>query len=257
MKHAFLALGAPVFLGLAAGNAHAALLGVTQTFPDVTLTAGPYLIYDHNGVNATTGRLTVVSGGVQLAEGAAAGGSTVTQSYFGTGDSVPNVIFNIDVNNTTGAFAGGSLSIGFGNATGAPRWSWQGVLTNFGSIGAPGSGTIFDATWTMSADQYQNMPATMAQFVNGALVGATGGLKINSSAAWGSTANFGTDWIYGSSPNSPTIALYTAGLSSPLYTSSTVLVDVFTTPVPLPAAAWLFISGLGLLAPIVRRRGKA
>lgn len=38
------ALGAIVFASLAAGNAEAALIGVTQRFPDITLTASPYLI---------------------------------------------------------------------------------------------------------------------------------------------------------------------------------------------------------------------
>jgi len=257
MKRSQLALGAAVLATVAAGNAHAALIGVTQTFPDVTLTASPYLIYDHNGVNSSTGRLTVVTGAAQLAEGAAAGGSTVTQSYFGAGDSIPDFVFNIDVNNTTGAFIGGTVSIGFGNAPSSARFLWQGTVTDFGFISPGGSGNIFDATWNVSDDQYQNMPVGLSQFVNGYLTGGLGGLKISSSAAWGTAANFGTDWIYGAgATTNPYLTAYTGGLTSPLRTNSTILADVFAAPapVPLPAAVWLLVSGFGLIAPLVRRK---
>jgi hypothetical protein len=225
---------------------------VISTYPDTTLTAQPYLIYDHNGVNATTGRLTVVTGATTLAEGPTAGNSTVTQSYFGAGDSIPDMVMTIDVNNSTGALVGGSVSIGFGNNASLARYSWQGAITGFGF--ASGTGTIFDATWSVSADQYQNMPATMSQFINGFLTGGTGGVKITSSAAWGTTANFGNDWVFGTTPGLASLSGFKTNLTSPLAVTSTVTTDIFASPVPVPAAAWLFASGLGLLIPATRKR---
>jgi hypothetical protein len=237
-------------LVLAAGvvsSAQAGLIGVTQTDPRVALST-PYLIYDHNGVNASTGLLRVLANTSTLVEGA----SNQLQSYLGAGDSIPDLMLTIQVDNTTGAFAGGSVSIGFGNAAAVPRFSWQGAITNFGF--QSGTSTIFDATWTMSADQYQNMPGTMSQFVDGYLTGGSGGLKISSSAAWGGGANFANDWIFAANPNSSSIDGFTGGLTSPLRTASNIGVDVFASPVPLPAAVWMLIGGLGVLAPLARRR---
>jgi hypothetical protein len=253
---------APIALALTiigTQDARAELLGVTQTFPDVTLTTSPYLIYDHNGVNASTGRLVIVTGSATLAEGPSGSGNTsVVQSYLGAGDSIPDLVLTLDVNNVTGALLGGSVSIGFGNATGAPRFSWQGAVTNFG-FAAPGStGNIFDATWTMTSDEYQNMPAGLSQFVNGYLTGGSGGIKINSVAAWGAAANFGNDWVFGANAGSgtngnPFLAAFTGGLTNPLRVNTTIQADVFASPVPVPAAVWLFVSALGLLTPMARR----
>lgn len=230
-----------------ASSAQASLIGVTQTDPRVALST-PYLIYDHDGVNASTGLLRVMANTSNLVEGA----SNQLQSYLGAGDSIPNLMLTIQVDNTSGAFAGGAVSIGFGNSTAAPRFSWQGTITNFGF--QSGSSTIFDATWTMSGDQYQNMPPAMSQFVDGYLTGGSGGLKISSSAAWGGDANFGNDWVFATNPNSSSIDGFTGGLTTPLRTPSNIGVDVFVSPVPLPAAVWMLIGGLGVLLPLARRR---
>lgn len=257
MKGLKLALGLAVVATAAAGNAHAALLGVTQSFPDVTLAASPYIIYNHTGVNGTTGQLLVVTGAATLT--ASTGGANFTQAYLGTGHTTDALVLTIDVNNSTGAFVSGNVGIGFGINTTAARFAWQGNVTSFGFAGPNGTGTIFDAKWTMTSDQYQNIPSNMSQFVNGYLTGRSGGLDLTSTAAWNTSAiNFGTDWVYGANAagNPSTISPYTSGLHSPVLTNSTIMSDVWVTPttVPLPAAVWMLVSGLGLLAPMTRRK---
>ena len=246
------------FAGLS-GQSHAALLGAVQTFPDTTATTNPYLIYDFNAVNATTGRLLLVSGSSTLAEGPAQGGSsTSAQSYFGSGDSIPDILLTIDVRNGTGgliagSFVAGTVNIGFGNSTTANRWSWTGNITQIGT--QAGTGTILDAYWTVTADSYQNMPSNMSQFVNGYLTGASGGIKINSGAAWGTTANFGNDWVFGPNPSANTnLNSFRAGMTNPIQTNSTIAADIFTSPVPEPEAALMLLAGLAVIAPMARRR---
>jgi hypothetical protein len=238
-----------------AGNARAALIGVTASNPEVTLTS-PYLIYDHNGFDASTGLLRIVAAASTVFEGAAAGGSSQAQSYFGAGDPIPDLMLTIRVDNTTGAFAGGNVSIGFGNSTTAPRFSWQGAITNFGF--QAGTGTIFDATWDFTGDQYQNMPSNMSQFVDGYLAGRFGGLNISSTFNWGATNGFGNDWIYGNNPAANSnLNAFRAGMTAQNEQSSSVQASVFASPVPLPGAVWLLGGALSLIAPIfVRRRNK-
>lgn len=256
MKKFLFAVGTLAMAIATSGNANAALIGVVSTFPEVALAASPYLVYDHNGVNATTGQLRVFTGATLLGEGAATGGSTLIQSYFSAPDQIPDLMLTINVNNMTGAFVNGNVNIGFGtNPANTSKFSWNGTITNFGFNNTGSGSPIFDATWTMASDQYQAMPATLSQFVNGYLTGASGGIKINSSAGFGSTANFGNDWIYGSAA-ATTSALNTfiSGLTSPLKTNSTITANVFASPVPEADTAWLMLIGLAALAPIARRR---
>lgn len=235
----------------AAGNVQADLIGVVQTFPDITLTASPYLVYDHNGVDASTGLLRIFSGGSSLAEGAVAGGSSQTQSYFSAGDTIPDLMISILIDNSTGVWMGGSVSIGYGNNAALPRYSWAGDVTDFGF---QNDGKFFDATWNVSADQYQNMPGTMSQFVNGYLADGPGGIKISNSYGFG-TGSFASDWIFGSAAQTTTaLNGYIGALETPLRANSTVTVDVFATPVPLPAAVWLLGSGLVALGSMTLRR---
>ena len=91
------------------------------------------------------------------------------------------------------------------------------------------------------------------------LTGGTGALKLTSSAAWGTTTNFGNDWVYGSNPSSNTnLNGFRTGMTSPTQTNSTVTADIWATAaptaVPLPAGVWLLGSGLLALSPALRRR---
>jgi hypothetical protein len=262
MKAINFSIGALAMLLATAGSAQAGLLGVTQTFPDATLSSA-YLIYDSNGINANTGLLRVVANATTLNEGAAAGNSTLTQSYLGPGDSTPNVILDIWVANgsgslTAGSFVGGAMSIGFGTSpANVSKFSWQGAMTGFGF---QADGKAFDATWTMGADQYLNMPATLSQFTNGSFVGGLGGIKINNSVGF-TTQTFANDWVYGTSAaTSALINSYLGGLTTPKKVNSTVLVDAFVAqpvpvvPVPEPETILLMIIGLAAIVPFARRR---
>lgn len=236
-----------------AQSAHAALLNVVQTFPDITLST-PYLIYDNNGGGAGIGQLKVIVNAASLNEGAAAGNTSDTESYFGTGDSTPNLALTINVNNSSGAFISGSVAIGFGNATAEPQYAWNGTITSFGFNNVVTSGRIFDATWTVTSDQYANMPGTLSQFVNGYLTGGTGGIIINSSAGFNDAANFSNDWVIAASPNSTAINSFIGGLSSPVKITSTVTSDVFATPVPEASTYGMMLAGLAMLTPLARRK---
>jgi hypothetical protein len=245
----------------AMANARAALINVQQAYPDITL-SGTTLIYDANGVDASTGLLRVVSLASTLNR--APGASTTAQGYTGTGDSVANVMLSFAINNATGALVANptynKVTIGFGNAAVASPtafgFSWQG---NISAFGANANGTAFDALWSLTGDQYQAMPAGFGAFVNGYLTGQSGGLKItNAAGAIGATNIWAFDWLRGQfagasgSAYAAPIAPYVAGFSLAAdRMAGTVVADVF---VPLPAAAWLMFGGLISFLPMVRRK---
>jgi len=246
-----LALGTVAMAMGATANVQADLIGVVQTFPDITLTASPYLVYDHNGVDASTGLLRIFAGSASLAEGAAAGGSSQTQAYFSAGDSIPDLMISILIDNATGVWTGGSVSIGYGNNAAAPRFTWAGDVTDFGF---QNDGKFFDATWDVTTDQYQNLPGTLGQFTDGYLTGGSGGIKISNSYGFG-TGSFASDWIFGSAAQTTnSLNSFIGGLDTPLRANSTVTVDVFAAPVPLPAAVWLLGSALVALGSMTIRR---
>jgi hypothetical protein len=250
------ALAAVFGLGVA-GAAQADLLGTVQTFPDITLGVN-YLIYDHDGVDANTGLLRVYSGAATLQEGVVGQGNTSdTESYFGPGDSIPDLTLSFQIGNglgslAAGSFVAGTVSIGFGNAVGEPRYSWQGNVTDFGFLS---NGKNFDATWIVGSDQYVNMPAGLSQFVNGYLTGGAGGIKIANSAGF-TTQSFGNDWVFATSPTNSAINGFIGGLTNPIRTSSSVSIDAFATPVPELDSVWYMALGLAVIAPIARRRAR-
>jgi hypothetical protein len=250
-----------VLLSAAAGSANGALLGVVQSFPDVSL-GNNYIVYDHNGVDANSGLFRVVSLSSNLNKGT--GVATTAQNYvFGETPATADVMLSVQINNVTGAFEAGSVTIGLGNANPntptAPRFSWQGAISGFGFLD---DGTQFDARWTLNADQYLNMPSAFSNFVDGAFSGAAGGIKINNSSGFGAgntwAAMLTRDWVFGTGVQTSTaqITPYLTGLdlignpAGRVQLNSTVIADAF---VPLPAAAWLLIGGLGMFAPLARR----
>jgi hypothetical protein len=244
--------------------ANAALIGVTKSFSDVSLSAST-LIYDANGIDANTGLLRVVSTASTLNASALA--ASTAQSYLGAGDSVADVMLSFAINNTTGALVANStfnkVSIGFGNfAVANPAnfgFSWQG---NIFAFGANATGTAFDARWSMTTDQYQNLglglTGAAGLFANGALAGMPGGMIITNTIAIGGANIWAFDWVRGqfAGTSGTAYAVQIAPYTTALLTtadrlSSTVVADIF---VPLPAAAWFMFSGLIALVPAVRRR---
>ena len=159
---------AAVMLGVSL-NAQAALIpGVAQTFPDVSMLNATYLVYDHNGGGATTGRLLIVTQPDTLNEGAAAGNSTQAQTY-----AAITQVLSIDIVSSganAGAFVGGSVSIVSG--TGAAKFQWLGTLSNagFNTVGTS-TAPLLNGTWTVTGDSYAGLPVSLSQFVNGYLAG--------------------------------------------------------------------------------------
>ena len=244
-------------------SAQAALLGVVKSDPDVTL-SGSTLLYDSTGVNGSTGLLRVVSTASVLNRGTSA---SIPQSYL-EAVPVPDLMLSFAINNSTGALVANStfnkVSIGFGNAAlsngTAFGFSWSG---NIFAFGANANGTAFDARWSMTTDAYQNLagsniPNAVNLFSNGGLAGLTGGLIITNTGAISGTNIWGFDWVRGNNAGtsgaafSTQISPYTTGIATTSdRLNSTIVADVF---VPLPAAAWLLLSGLISLVPVARRK---
>ena len=231
---------------LSTASAHAELLPhVTKTWPDVTLSNGS-LYYDHDGAASGEGLLRLV---VQQATlGLSSSGPAVTQLY-----GTPDLALSIEVDNATGAFLGGTVDISLGSSS--QKFSWTGVITDFGFAA---DGKTFNATWLLSNDVYQNLPASFSSVSDGEFAGLNGGIILSNSSGWSGAGfshtatgeqNFGLDWVLGSVNNN--LAAYRAGMSSPIVVATATTADVF---VPLPAGAWLLVSALGTLAPLARRR---
>jgi hypothetical protein len=260
------------------GNASATLVGVVQTYPDVTLD-NSYIIYDHNGVDSNTGLFRIVSMGSTLNK--ALGVATPKQLYSGSGDIAPAVMISAQLDNVTGAFKGGNVSITTGNIDplnpAAPRFSWLGTVSEIGFLD---NGTQFDARWTLNSDQYQNMPSGFTEFTNGSYSGSTGGITIGNTA--GLAGNFletglmSRDWVLGagvtSNSTSANIAPFLLGLNAEngkIQMDSSIQADAFLLhltqpaptiplppqPVPLPGAIWLMMGGFGMLVSFARRKG--
>lgn len=253
MKQSFRFILSTVALVLGVSlNAHAALIpGVTQTYPDVSMGNATYIVFDHNAAGASIGTLFIVTQLNVLNEGPGAGNSTQSQSY-----SALTQVLSVNVT-STGAFAGGTVSILSG--TGAAKFAWSGTVTNagFNTVGTSTS-PLLNGTWTVTSDTYSGLnQANLGQFVNGYLTGASGGFNVNTQGTGFTLSNASllSDWIVGSAASAPTLPSgIAAGLTTPYYYTANVTVDVFATPVPLPTSAWMFLGGLILLVPVLRRR---
>lgn len=159
-----------------------------------------------------------------------------------------------------------------------PGFKWTGNVTDFDwqqntSNNPPYQyGTFFDASWKPTQYDYEDMPATMSQFVDGVLTSAmapfNGGIKISNSAGLGRVPHptaFQRDWVFRSSASRNNVqnllSPFLTGLASDIcsnntssncitYLNSTVTTDVF---VPIPPAFWLWVGALTVLLPSLRR----
>jgi len=283
--------GLAVFLGTVQ-TAKADLIGLTMQFPVIDLN-NSYLIYDHNGVNNSTGLLKVVSFGSTLVDGPGiTGGNSLSQVYTDNSESTPDVMLTIAINKSNGAWSNSTangankVTIGFGNSVienapaTTPGFSWAGDITGFGwqeNIGRKNKapyeyGTSFDATWKFTNDDYEDMPAGMGEFVDGILTNAMtaydGGIKISNSAGFGNVPHpkaFQRDWVFGTSANTNGIKDLLDPYLGDLSTSTCKKRDstncmtyvnstVFADVfVPIPPALFLWAGALATLLPSLRR----
>lgn len=176
------------------GSAEATLLGVTPNYqaPYIDL-ENAYIIYDNDGVNASTGLMTVVSFGSRLYSSST--GSNQGQSYwdaaYGGSDWTPDTMLTFAINtsngswNPTTAAGANQVTVSYGDPIGGantPVFSWSGNITNFGWLEDQSYtpdvyefGTKFDATWEMTGDSYVNMPSNMSQFIDSYLTNLMSG----------------------------------------------------------------------------------
>lgn len=231
------------------------------------------LIYDFNYFSATEGRLVILATGTTLrGPGVPTGGSTPGQTYLGAGDTLRDVVIQMRINNSSGAFVSGSVSVPADNvaAGSADSWSYAGAITNFGVADNGGdSVNTFDARWFADGYNFSDVVANPALSVPGApAVCSTGGgqcgygyLRFSTATVpflggGGSSVNFGTDWVRGAGLSGPNAQLgsYDDNIAAAAFSAQAVTADVFLTPVPTPGSFALMAAGLAALVPLVRRR---
>jgi hypothetical protein len=264
----------PAFSLMVVSSAHAALIGIVPSYPDVT-TSGSDINYVWTP--GTGGSLTI--------NGNAGSGTPPAQAnqslYFFSGDTLhsiygcstlgistttcatpnsPNSFYSLTANfDASGAFTGGALSmLGYvdaSSASGYQAYDWNGAaaggaptgtlltanLTDFGFKGVYGSATYdvlqLDFSITLTGGDFFT-------------AGYTGnGLKwVGGHVYSGSSAPYGGDWDLQAAPFTKSFSCGNGDATKPCLAT-------LDTYVPVPAAVWLFGSGLvGLLGVAGRRR---
>ncbi len=270
---------------LAASQAHAALLqsqgpSISSSF-DTQLT-GAALIYDANHFNATTGRLLVVAQGSSLRGPGVPGsnglaGLAPSQLYQGSGDTLRDLVLELQIDNRNGALIAGSVVVPADNnsaatGTAGDSWTMAGTVTAFAWSDYVAAGTnTFDLTWSATRYDFSDVaanpglldrPASCSASPDlcgfGYMRFATSGVAFTSTTP-NAPVNFGVDWVRGSgviSGSTPNASLGTLddGIATSAYLNNLVTADVFLTPVPAPAPLALMAAGLALLVPLMRRR---
>lgn len=270
-------------LGAASTPAQAALVnpagGPSTAVAFDTKLSTAALIYDANYYGATEGRLVVLaSGATLLGPGVPTGSGTPSQTYLNASDQLRDLVLEVRISNTNGAFISGSVLVprdinypgGSGNT--ADSWTFSGALTSFGFSANPGAGTTntFDAYWGVNSYDFSDVaanpgsigaPATCTLGNGGCGQGylRIGSDRIPFTGGAGSAVDFSVDWvrgtgvISGSTPNAQ-LGSFDDGIATSAYGNYATSADLFVTPVPIPGALALFAGGLAGLLPVARRR---
>jgi len=228
-------------------SAHGALIGVTPAWPTIT-TASTDVTY-----NFVTG-----TGGVMTINGTAASNLASQTIKFFSGDAAHNIcasnIINSSCNPVTqttysltanfdasGFFSGGTLNIlGYVDGDTSTNTTYQpyGGLANSGTL-LTANLTAIGFNGQSGTSAYDNLVLDFTYALTGGdfnllYPGGDGGLKWNGRVNTGGLATYGGNWDAQASP-------FTKSFSC---TGSSGCVSTLNTYVPLPAAVWLFGSGL-------------
>jgi hypothetical protein len=221
-------LSAGVLAGVATGAHAATFIPNNPALPDIRITE---FMYKNEGSPAEFVQFTNL------------GTTAVNMSTFseddGTGTPGVHSLASMGVlqPGQTGILAQ-TTAAAFESAWGLPATTPFAVESSSDNLGKSDTIWLFD-----------NVNGTQ-QIVDELIYGATGPKTDGVAAVPGSAAVIGTN-------NSAGWVALTVGMDGARSDNGDIAapgVSAFASPVPLPAAAWLLISGLGLLAPGLRRR---
>jgi hypothetical protein len=243
----------PTLALMVAPSAHAALIGVQPAWPDITT----------NSTDITYSFVTG-TGGTMTINGTAASNLAAQTVKFFNGDVAHNIcasnVLNSSCNpatqttysltanfNASGIFTGGTLSIlGYVDGDTSSNTTYQPYagLANSGTL-LTANLTAFGFNGSAGTSIYDNLLLDFTGIRTGGDFGAFHGLKWNGHVNSSGLATYGGNWDLQAAP-------FTKSFSC---TGASGCLSTLDTFVPLPAAFWLFGSGLiGLFGVATRAR---
>lgn len=248
----FACLLVPGTLLATASPVHAALLGLVPTYPDIT-------------TNATDINYAYVAGagGTLTINGSAASNLVQQTIKFSVGDFAhyicagttascnPNSTYSLTANfDVGGNFTGGSLSIlGYVDASTASGYQAYAGLANTGTL-LTANLTGFGFNGSSATSTYDNLVLEFGIAAYGgdlfSAYGSGNGLRWSGRVNSGGSAVYGGNWDLQAAPMTQSFAC-----------TGTSCASTLNTFIPVPAAVWLFGSGLAGLMGIAARARKA
>lgn len=257
---------------MAAPLAEAALIGISPSYPDITTN---FSDINYAWTPGTGGVLTINgnsgSGAAQVSQSVKLFSADTTHSIYGCSTlgistttcatpNSPSSYYSLTANfNASGTFTGGTLTVlGYvdaSSASGYQAYDWNGAAAG----GAP-TGTLLTANLTgfgfngsYGTATYDNLVLDLSIALTGGdffTAGYTGnGLRWGGYVYSGSTAPYGASWDLQPAPFTKSFSCGNGDTTKPCNAT-------MDTYVPIPAAIWLFGSGLAGLLGFVKRSRK-